>query len=216
VYIAGTEQCQIQVEEPLPLVIALYLREVADLDPAEAADIPLLDPSVHTWPVWARRPPQGWRPPLTVRYAAALTTIDRDKAALQWDRWWRRLLRSDPTPAEEFHPPAFRTFRNSPALRLLLQKHYDDAARWAEAVTDDPRVKRDQAAPRAGLAHLVSELAKRRPAGAPPFRMRLTVVPVAGKHAWVVGPQQVLVTRHLIADAENMLDWLRPRARAMS
>ncbi|MTD14488.1 hypothetical protein GIS00_11075 [Nakamurella sp. YIM 132087] len=213
-YIAGTDRCRVEVAEPLPLVVALYLREVADLDPPRARGIPRLEPAFDSWPVWARNPPSDWDPPLVLRYAAGIDLVDRDRASEEWDRWWSRLLLTLPTPDQAFRPPAFRAFRSLPALRLLLQKYHDEAARWAEAVTQDPRVQGAHAAPRSGLASMISDLVGS--GRAHDFRLRLTVIPVASKHAWVLRPDHVLITRLLIADTDNVLDWLRPRVRSLA
>jgi hypothetical protein len=52
----------------------------------------------------------------------------------------------------------------------------------------------------------------RRPAQ---FSMRITVIGVQSKHAWLLAPDHVLMTRHLVADIDNVLDWLRPRLLAL-
>ena len=45
--------------------------------------------------------------------------------------------------------------------------------------------------------------------------MRITVIGVQSKHAWMLAPDHVLMTRHLVADIDNVLDWLRPRILAL-
>ena len=48
-----------------------------------------------------------------------------------------------------------------------------------------------------------------------PFRLRLTVIPVQTEHAWQLAPDHILMTRNLIADRDNVLDWLRSRILAL-
>ena len=77
-------------------------------------------------------------------------------------------------------------------------------------------IKAAQSAPGIGLNALVRDLPKllgRRPQ---PFAMRITVIGVQTKHAWVLAPDHVLLTRHLISDLDNALDWLRPRILALA
>ena len=49
-----------------------------------------------------------------------------------------------------------------------------------------------------------------------PFNIRITVIGVQTKHAWVLAPDHLMLTRHLIADLDNALDWLRPRILALA
>lgn len=211
-YIAGTDRCQIYVEEPAALVVALYLREVAGLNPPLEYVLPKLDPPITAWPVWARRAPADWVPPLAARTAE----VDRHEAGIEWVRWWEHLLTVDASSDEDFHPPSFREYRSVPLIRLLLQRHYEEATRWVEALTGDPRVKRDQATPRPGLFAMVNEL-ESDPVRIPlPFRLRLSIIPVGVKHAWPMGPEHILLSRRLMADTDNVLDWLRPRIFALA
>ena len=61
-FIAGTEQAKIVIAEPEALRIALYVRDVAGLQPVTDPAIPPLDPPADVWPAWSRRPievPEG-------------------------------------------------------------------------------------------------------------------------------------------------------------
>ena len=42
------------------------------------------------------------------------------------------------------------------------------------------------------------------------------MIGVQTKHAWILAPDHLLLTRHLIADLDNALDWLRPRIIALA
>ena len=214
-FIAGTERWKITIAEPEALRIALYVRDVAGLHPVTDPQIPPLDPPADVWPVWSRRPvevPQfGWR-------AAARRPRRRSEiaagpvGALVDDTPWR----SAPSAIDDFRPPAFLALAGVPDLRALMQRHFYNASLWSDGLNDDPRIRarpigpghRPQR-PGEGPAGILG----RRP---PPFDLRITVIGVQTKHAWVLAPDHLLLTRHLIADLDNALDWLRPRILALA
>lgn len=208
-YIAGPESCQISVDEPSTLVVALYIREAAGLGGVTAPEIPLLDPPSAIWPVWAPRPSDG----LVALPDPFAGPLDKEQTASEWARWWRHALAVGPAAAEDLRPPRFVAFNATPSLRALLQMYHERASLWADAISVDPLVKRAHAAPKDGLEELARELARARQAR--PFRLRLTVIPVQTEHAWQLAPDHILVTRHLIAHRDNVLDWLRSRVLAM-
>lgn len=209
-YIAGTESCRISVDEPSCLVVALYLREIIGVSRLTAPEIPLLDPSSKIWPAWAPRPSDGQ----TQAADPFSGLIDREQTAREWARWWRHVLVADPAVRDDLQPPKFDAFHSTPSLRVLLQIHHERAALWADVISSDPLVKRAHAAPRDGLEEIAREAGRMWQSRA--FRLRITVIPVLTEHAWQLAPDHILMTRHLIADRENALDWLRFRILAMS
>lgn len=42
------------------------------------------------------------------------------------------------------------------------------------------------------------------------------MIGVQTKHAWVLRPDHLLLTRQLVFDLDNALDWLRPRILALA
>jgi hypothetical protein len=208
-YIAGRDTWRIEIDEPSVLRIALYIRDVEELPVEGEPEIPVLEPSPAVWPVWARRAP-GPLEAVGDRYS-----IDKEAAANQWARWWRHLLDTGDTALKELRPPKFSLFWRFPELQLLIQHHYVRAVAWADAIGDNPRVKRDHLAAGARLSDMVADL--ERDAGRPslPFDLRIIVIPVQTKHAWVLSPNRMLLTHNLIADDESTLDWLRRRMRAL-
>ncbi len=208
-YIAGSESCQISVDEPSTLIVALYIREAAGLTALTAQEIPVLDPPSTIWPAWAQRPSTGLVSPAD----PFADTLNQEQCAREWARWWRHALAVGPAAADDLRPPRFLAFASTPSLRTLLQIYHERANLWAESISSDPRVKRAHAAPKDGLDELAREAA--RAWGATPFRLRLTVIPVETEHAWQLAPDHILMTRHLIADRNNVLDWLRSRILAV-
>lgn len=205
-YIAGRESWKISIDEPQVLRIALYLREVFALEPHTDPEIPPLDPPASAWPAWVRRPADPEPPPMTQLELAA--------ASVQWARWWRHAVDAGAPALRELAPP-FKAFRQLPELRALLTVGYPNALQWTTAFGDDPRVKRDILAPGTRLTELVCELEQAAGRSARPFELRITVISVATKHAWVLNPGHLLVTHRLIHDDENMIDWLRPQIREL-
>lgn len=213
-FIAGTEWAKITIAEPEALRIALYVRDVAGLEPEIFPSIPLLDPPADLWPVWFRRPVDV---PTSggVRLLGG-RDIDLRIASAQWSRWWHHALEAGTSAIDDLRPPAFTALAPVPDLRALMQRHFHNASIWSDGLNDDPRVKSALAAPGLGLNNLVSNLPTilgRRPL---PFAVRITVIGVQTKHAWVLSPNHLMLTRHLVADRENALDWLRPRIVALA
>jgi hypothetical protein len=209
-YIAGSESCQISVDEPASLVVALYIREIIGISGLTAPEIPVLDPSTKIWPAWAPRPSGGLADPPDP-FAGM---IDREQTAREWARWWRHALAVGPAARDDLQPPKFSAFHSTPSLRYLLQMYHERAALWADVLSSDPLMKRAHSAPRDGLEEIAREAARMWQSR--PFRLRITVIPVQTEHAWQLAPDHILMTRHLIADRENVLDWLRSRILAMS
>ncbi|MGS0687603.1 hypothetical protein ACVBEQ_21000 [Nakamurella sp. GG22] len=213
-FIAGTQRWKITIAEPEALRIALYVRDVAGLEPVTEPQIPPLDPPADVWPVWSRRP-------VEVQSSGGLRLlggrdIDLEIAAGQWARWWRHALEVGTSAIDDFRPPAFVALSEVPDLRALMQRHFYNASLWSDGLNDDPRVRAAQSAPAIGLNALVRDLPDmlgRRPR---PFDLKITVVGVQTKRAWVLAPDHLLLTRHLIADRENAVDWLRPRILALT
>ncbi|GAA2005335.1 hypothetical protein JL107_04865 [Nakamurella flavida] len=204
--IAGRDRWRIRLDEPAALQIALYVRDVAGLRPEIRPEIPALDPPATVWPVWVRRPSGTSRP---------APTVDPTSASEQWAGWWTHLLLSGQDGFGDLRPPAFPALAGSPALRELVRHHWWDAEAWTDGLHDDPRRRRDLSGPWRALGGLVQGLEDERGGTPADFRLRVTVLPVAGKRGWVLRPDHLLVTRALIADQDNALDWLRMRIRPL-
>jgi hypothetical protein len=198
-FIAGTERWKITIVEPEALRIAMYIRDVAGLVPVTDPMIPPLDPPADVWPVWSRRP-------VEVPASGGVRLLGGRDVDLE--------IAS--SAIDDFRPPSFLALSGVPDLRALLQRHYYNASLWSDGLNDDPRIKAAHNAPGVGLNALVRDLPKivgRRPQ---PFNVRITVIGVQTKHAWILAPDHLMLTRHLIADLDNALDWLRPRILALA
>jgi len=214
VFIAGTERWKVVLVEPEALRIALYVRDAAGLDPTTVPPIPPVDPPTQWWPVWSRRPVE--MPESRGVRLLGRRELDLAAASTQWARWWTHLLDDDAGAIDDLRPPNFPALARVPDLRALLQRHYDNACIWSEGLNGDPRIRNAHTAPGLGLNAFIKDLP--RLLGRPPrdFAMRVTVIGVQTKHAWILRRDHLLLTRQLMFDLDNALDWLRPRILALA
>lgn len=213
-FIAGTERWKVVLVEPEVLRIALYVRDAAGLDPVTDPPIPPTDPSTGWWPSWSRRPveiPQ----PRGVRLLGR-REVDLTAASAQWSRWWRHLVDQGTAGIDDLRPPNFPALAHVPDLRAVLQQHYHHACLWSEGIDGDPRIRNAHSAPGTGLNAFIRDLPRRLGREPRKFALRVSVIGVQGKHAWVVHPDHFLLTRPLMYDLDNALDWLQPRILALA
>ena len=176
---AGPASWRIDMDEPQPLVIGLFMRDAAGLK------------SRHTWlphcaPAIARANSEG-----------------SEEAAHQWDLWWDRSLSNNwngpdlsqgQLAAMWWLPPDFESLQSAPALQEVVARHFDDARQWGRdrkrehielmIGTPDPRPFH-------------------RGRGVEPFRLRITKIPVAGKELWQLDPHHVLLSAELLRDSDE-------------
>ena len=213
-FIAGTERWKVVLVEPEALRVALYVRDAAGLNPVTNPAIPPLDPPTQWRPAWSRRfveVPETRGVRLLGRREVDLTV-----ASAQWARWWGHLLEAGAGAIDDLRPPTFPALAHVPDLRKLLERHYPNASIWSDGLGGDPRIRNAHAAPGPGLNALIKQLPE--VLGRPPqnFAIRVTVIGVQTKHAWVLRPDHLLLTRQLVFDLDNALDWLRPRILALA
>lgn len=208
----GRTSWQIGIDQPEPLVIGLFVRDVAGLK------------SRHTWlprcaPGIARDNGEG---------SAA--------AAQQWDLWWDRSISTssnrtdqsqDPLAGMRWLPPDFESLQSTPALREIVARHFDNARQWAtdrkqEHIelmigTPDPRPFHRGRRGGRGLSEtrLVAGLERDLHRRAQPFRLRITVIPVAGMELWQVAPDHVLLTDELLRNSAEYRERITPVLKAL-
>ena len=211
--IAGTERWKVTIVEPEALRIALYVRDIEGLTPTTHPDIPPLDPAVDVWPVWSRRPQPL---PATGSRLPGGRDVDPLIAAGEWARWWRHALELGTSAIDELKPPGFPALAGVPDLRALMQRHFANASLWSDGLNDDPRIRSAHTAPGLGLNAMIKDLPATLGREPHPFTLRITVIGVRTKHAWVMAPDHLMLTRHLVADLDNAVDWLRPRILSLA
>jgi hypothetical protein len=208
----GRTSWQIGIDQPEPLVIGLFVRDVAGLK------------TRHTWlphcaPGIARADDEG---------SAA--------AAHQWDLWWDRSISTNwnrPDQSQEqlagmrWAPPDFESLRSAPALQEVAARHFDNARQWAtdrqqehiELMIGSPDPRPFHRGRRGGrglvetrlVAGLERDLGRR----AQPFQLRLTVIPVAGEELWQLDSHHVLLTDELLRDSVGYRGRITPVLQAL-
>jgi hypothetical protein len=194
-------------DEPRLLVIALYVRDAVGMGPVGDPALPRLEPAV------AR----------TAEPAAAAVEG-------QWTGWWHHLLASEVDAQSAiaeaggsqaslravarhhmaFGPPGFDGLRDRPELRELVMRHDGDARSWCEERSRE-LFDLSSAPDRVLLENdVVRETERRLGRRARPFRLQVSVVPVAGDRSWRVAENHVLVTRRRYLDAAAWRSDLEP------
>jgi len=208
---AGQTSWRIGIDEPQPLVIGLFVRDVAGLK------------SRHVWL------------PHAVPATPRANGEGSEDAARQWDLWWDRALQFDWTmdgqsqerlAALWWTPPDFDSLRSTPALQAVVARHFSDAVAWSrdrklEHVelmigTPDPRpFHRGRSGRGLVETRLVADLERNLGRRARPFQLRITEIPVAGKELWQLDPHHVLLTAELLRDSDEYRRHITPVLQAL-
>jgi hypothetical protein len=181
---ANQASWQISIDQPQPLVIGLFIRDVSGMH-SRNNWLPPASPAVPSGGDWAP-----------------------DVAGLQWDRWWSQALREEyqaddadwpPDLSSWWTPPEFESLDASPELQAIVAAHFFDAVRWS-----DERHQEHRATMRGsrGLLEtkLVRDLERALARTARPFHLRITEIPVHGQHLWQLQPDHILVSAALLRD----------------
>lgn len=207
---AGQPSWRIEIDEPQPLVIGLFVRDVAGLT-SRHDWLPHCVPTV---------PPANGQAPA--------------EAARQWDLWWDGALQTDgdmhgrsreELAALWWTPPDFESLRSTPALQATVASHFPDAVTWSRerkrehidlmtGASDRRRVRRARG--RALLeTEMVADLEHKLGRRAQPFQLRITEIPVAGKQLWQLDPHHVLLTAELLRDSDEYQQQITPVLQAL-
>lgn len=197
--LAGTRSWRMGCDEPRLLLLALYVRDAAGLDAAADPPVARLDPAV-----------------------AATGEPVPEVAAAQWTVWWSHLVASEPAVMRaiqdagggmdsvrilsEHHmsygPPGFEALRGSPELRELVARHDADSRAWAQERSQE-LIRHTTEPDRVRVEWEVVREAERllgRPVR--PFRLQVSILPVAGARSWRVAGDHMVVTRSRYLDVE--------------
>ena len=208
---AGRTSWRIGIDEPQPLVIGLFVRDVSGLT------------SSHVWL------------PHSVPATPRANGEGSEEAARQWDLWWDRALLFDWTMEGQsqeqlgalwWTPPDFDSLRSTPALQAVVARHFSDAVAWSrdrkrEHVelmigTPDPRpFHRGTRGRGLDLTRLVAGLERDLGRRAHAFHLRITVIPVAGKELWQLDPHHLLLTDELLRDSAEYRARITPVLQAL-
>ncbi|MFJ5954865.1 hypothetical protein ACIQC5_02785 [Paenarthrobacter sp. NPDC092416] len=194
---SGGPGWRITMDTSGPMLIALYLRDVAGLD---GAGRPLLS---HAAP--------------KVRHAdhTHLTAEVGGVHALktEWEAWWDKLLKSYPKPALELAPPSFHAFGNSPALQRVLQAHFGAALGWAEDRIEEYS-KIEAIRETNGMTQVLNEMVEDRllevGRSSRDFDLTIIELPLNEPRAWYLEPSTMIMSHKLLSEPEMFRSYVQP------
>ena len=180
-----------------PMLMALYLRDVAGLagagTPALCHVAPAVKPADHTM--------------LTA------TVGGTDALRDQWGVWWGRLLANFPDTQPTLSPPDFPELAGMPALQRVAHAHYGSALTWSR---EQAQLYTMMAAQRENLgAHkILADLVQNREMelgrSARDFTLAIVEVPLAEQRAWFIEPNRLIMGSHLLDDQETFRSYVQP------
>jgi hypothetical protein len=193
---AGQPGWLMRVESsPQGLLLGLFVRDAAGMQPPTVIDLPRLDPVVELRAVLA---------PLAVTAASE-----------QWAGWWEREMARQEGHDRGFFAPDAR-FGDGEELDALVEACRDDAARWASDIGREALDANLRAGPRGVEGDVVDQVEAGLGRKARPFDLLITELPLAGALGWRVSTHHVLVTRALRADRAGYSRWLSPVVRELA
>jgi hypothetical protein len=99
VYVAGTKSWAMSTDEPLMLLLALYVRDASGLHPHLKSDIPALEPVV---------PPDIG------------SCLPENIPSRRWETWWHEILEGGGLWPEDVDPHDFVKVRDDPKIHKLF------------------------------------------------------------------------------------------------
>jgi len=185
--LAGRPSWKIELDEPVVLVIALFIRDLAGLRPDTEPALPRLYPAVEL----ARK-------------------VDVDLLSPQWAGWWHGLLEQGARALAANTPPDFTDLAPGPELRELLRSEFRTANDWA-GQRHQEHARLVIHSPKPGVeSELVSAVERKLGRRARPFRLRISELPVEGQGGWRLDAEHVLVSRSLLTNRDAYRSWLAP------
>lgn len=180
-----------------PMLIALYLRDVAGLvgagSPALSHVLPAINAADHTM--------------LTASVGGADALRD------QWEVWWGRLLQQVPGEPEQLTPPDFPELAGMPALQLVAHAHYGAAVSWSREQTQLYSMIAQQRETLGGhkiLADLVQNREMELGRNARDFTLTIVEIPLAEQRAWFLEPNRLIMSTNLLDDQEVFCSYVQP------
>ena len=197
---AGRASWQISTDQPQPLVIGLFIRDVAGV-PSRNSWLPSASPAVQR---------AGDQAP--------------DVVGLQWDDWWNQALREEgqvddadwpPDLRRWWTPPAFESLHAAPELQAIVAANFFDAVRWSNDRHQEHGATMHSTVGALFETRHVRDMERARARKAQPFHLRITEIPVHGQQLWQLRPDHVLVTAALLRDTAQYRQRIMPVVEAL-
>jgi hypothetical protein len=190
----------ISTDQPQPLVIGLFIRDVAGV-PSRNSWVPPASPAI---------PRAGDQAP--------------DAAGQQWDDWWDQALQEErqsdgadwpPDLSSWWSPPAFESLHAAPELQEIVAAHFFDAVHWSDDRHQEHGATRQSSVGALFATKLVRTMERALGRTARPFHLRITEIPVLGQQLWQLRPDHVLVSSALLRDTAQYRQQLMPVVEAL-
>ena len=199
-YEAGRANWQISVDQPSPLMLGLFIRDVAGVPSS-----------------------LSWLPPASPAVPRASDTAPK-AAGLQWDAWWDKAVREErkaddadwpPDLSSWWTPPAFESLDAAPELQEIVAAHFFEAARWSNDRHHEHGATMLSNVGDLFETKLVRDMERAHGWTAQRFRLWITEIPVEGQQFWQLGPDHVLVAADLLRDTAVYRRRLTPVIEAL-
>ncbi|HEV7168117.1 MAG TPA: hypothetical protein VGN49_09120 [Micrococcaceae bacterium] len=180
-----------------PMLIALYLRDVAGLAGAGTPALCAAAPAV--------RPADPHQLVAHVGGIEALRT--------EWEWWWDALQQHHPEMLPELSPPHFSAFSEGRALQRVLQAHFGAALTWARERQSEYRrlaAERETLGATDLLAELVQDREMELGRNARDFTLTILELPLAEPRAWFMEPSRLIMSQDLLDDPEIFRSYVQP------
>lgn len=211
-FVEGTLRWQVTEDCPWDLLLALFLRDLAELRKLDDLALPAVTPPVR----WVTQSVQSLGGLASLKNSSE--SPGHHALQEQWAQWWQRVaIREYRQINSDVHPPHFAVFDRQLELQDLVLAHYDEAAQWATARRQEYlQMTRDfgpQWTKEFGDIIRQREHELRRQAGT--FRIDLSVLPLSEPGSWIVGPNSIVVSLSLRMDHEAFGNWFRSLVTAL-
>ncbi|WP_434993579.1 hypothetical protein [Arthrobacter sp. Ld5] len=185
------------------LLVALYLRDCAGLQGTGLPALPPLFPAVRRVATRQLTRAVGGRATLRV----------------EWEAWWHTLLAHRVGDAVLPLPPHFEALDGMAAMKALLRAHFGTAMAWAEERCAEYALRvgargADSMDRLLGRILQERELELGRPAR--PFTLEVIELPLAGRRAWWVEPDTLLICQDLFDDEGSVRSYVEPIIRVLA
>lgn len=180
------------------MLLALYVRDLAGIEHSGAPEIAPL------------------APPVKPHAAAEVSGYRTAELRQEWQDWWHRIVRDDPTVQDTFSPPEFPDFADSPTLQRILRAHYGSALSWSrERQAEYTQVSSEHRASgrRRVLEEMITERTLELDRAPHAMHLKLVELPLSQHRAWFVDPDTVILSQDLPRDAELYRSFLEPVIR---
>ncbi|WP_417233465.1 hypothetical protein [Arthrobacter sp.] len=192
------EGWQVSAQSHGPMLLALYVRDLAGIEHRGAPEIAPLAPLVKP------------------RAAAEVPEYRTAELRQEWQDWWHRILHGGPEVEAMFAPPGFPYFADSPTLQRLLRAHYGSALSWSrDRLAEYNQISSEHHASgrRRLLEEMIAERALELERDPRSMHLKLLELPLAERRAWFVDPDTVILSQDLSRDASLYRSFLEPVIR---